>query len=140
MPQKEADAVQQHVTDAELAVLKQLWDGGERTIRQLVDELYPGGGTSHYATVQKLLERLETKGCVARRPEGRANIFRAAVERDALIAQRLRDTAESLCDGSLTPLLTQLVAAPELSENDLDGLRALVERLEGERGRKDGRG
>ena len=71
--------------------------------------------------------------CVVRRLEGRVNVFQARTERDALIAQRLRDTAERLCGGSLTPLLTQLVSESELSEQDLTGLRALVDRLDAER-------
>ena len=131
--------MQPDVTDAELAVLKLLWDGGEKTIRQLADVLYPGGETAHYATVQKLLERLERKRCVARRPEGRVNVFTARIQRDVLIARRLRDTAERLCGGSLTPLLTQLVSESDLSEQDLKDLRTLVERLDVERGGK-GRG
>ena len=56
----------QDVTDAELAVLQVLWEQGPATIRQLTDRLYPEGKTSHYATVQKLLERLQAKGCVSR--------------------------------------------------------------------------
>ena len=56
----------QDVTDAELAVLQVLWEEGPLPIRSLADVLYPGGKTAQYATVQKLLERLEGKGCVAR--------------------------------------------------------------------------
>ena len=54
------------VTETELAVLEALWDEEPATIRTLTDLCYPGGGTSHYATVQKLLERLEHKGYVRR--------------------------------------------------------------------------
>ena len=50
----------QDVTDAELAVLQALWELRAATIRQLTDQLYPRGNVSHYATVQKLLERLES--------------------------------------------------------------------------------
>jgi predicted transcriptional regulator len=117
------------VTDAELEVLRALWDDGEATIRALADRLYPGGGTSEYATVQKLLERLEDKGHVARRAEGRSNVFSARVKREELVARRLRDTAEKLCDGSLTPLLTHLVSAGRLSQDELLELRRMVDRL-----------
>ena len=41
----------QDVTDAELAVLQALWDGGPATIRRLTDVLYPGGGPAQYGTV-----------------------------------------------------------------------------------------
>ena len=58
---------QQHdVTEAELALLQSLWDAGPATIRQLVDRVYKQSGASVYATVQKLLDRLESKGFVER--------------------------------------------------------------------------
>ncbi len=60
------------VTDAELAILQLLWENREATIRYLTDSLYPHGGTAQYATVQKLLERLETKGFVRRDRAGAA--------------------------------------------------------------------
>ena len=119
----------QDVTDAELDVLRVLWDDGPATIRTLADRLYPGGGTSEYATVQKLLERLEDKGHVKHRSEGRQNVYSARVQREDLVARRLRDTAEQLCDGSLTPLLTHLVSAGRLSRDELLELRRLVDRL-----------
>jgi BlaI family penicillinase repressor len=118
----------QDVTDAELDVLRTLWDHGPATIRALTACLYPGGGTSEYATVQKLLERLEDKGHVTHRSEGRPNVYRARVQREDLVARRLRETAEQLCDGSLTPLLTHLVSAGRLSHDELLELRRLVDR------------
>ena len=119
-----------NVTDAELEVLKLLWDRGPSTIRQLTDRLYPGGGTAHYATVQKLLERLEAKSHVRRRLDGRVNVYRALVDRQGLIADRLRETADRLCEGSLTPLLTQLVGHAALSRAEVAQLRELVEQLD----------
>ena len=123
----------QDVTDAELEVLRALWDLGPATIRTLADRLYPSGGASEYATVQKLLERLEDKGHVAHEAEGRQNVYSARVARDALVARRLRETADQLCDGSLTPLLTHLVSAGRLSPDELRELRRLVDRLSRER-------
>jgi predicted transcriptional regulator len=119
----------QDVTDAEREVLRALWDAGPATIRALADRLYPGGSTSKYATVQKLLERLEDKGHVARRPAGRQNVFSARVGRDELLARRLRDAADDLCDGSLTPLISHLVSSARLSRSELLELRRLVDRL-----------
>lgn len=123
----------QDVTDAELDVLRVIWDQGSATIRAITDRLYPRGEASEYATVQKLLERLEDKGHVAHRVEGRTNVYRARIGRDDLVARRLRDTAEQLCDGSLTPLLTHLVSAGRLSAEELRELRLLVDRLSRER-------
>ncbi|UCF66581.1 MAG: BlaI/MecI/CopY family transcriptional regulator [Acidobacteriota bacterium] len=120
--------VHRNATDAELDVLKALWELGPTTIRQLTDRLYPDGGPAHYATVQKLLERLEAKSCVSRRQRARINVYRATVDRSELIARRLRETADRLCDGSLTPVLTQLVDSAELTPKELAALRELVKR------------
>jgi len=120
-------------TDAELEVLKALWELGPAPIRQLRERLYPDGGPSHHATVQKLLERLEAKSCVRHRQRGRINVYEATVDRHDLIANRLRETADRLCDGSLTPVLTQLVGSADLTPKELATLRDLVDRLDHER-------
>jgi predicted transcriptional regulator len=125
----------QDVTEAELALLQALWDAGPATIRQLVERVYQQRGTSVYATVQKLLDRLETKGCVARDRGGPVHVFRASIDRDELIGRRLRAVADSLCGGSLSPLLTHLVESRGLSEQERRELRALVEKLDRKRGR-----
>ena len=117
------------VPDAELAVLKVLWDRGTATIREITDVLYPGGDTSHYATVQKLLDRLQERGCVARQRQPRVNVYRAKIDRNHLIREQLQEAADKLCEGSMTPLLTQLVDARNLSPQEIRTLRALVERL-----------
>lgn len=118
------------VPDAELAVLKVLWESGPASIREITDVLYPDGQTSHYATVQKLLERLRKRRCVSRRRVGRAHLFRATVERSDLIREHLRDAAEKLCEGSLTPLLTHLVAGRQLSRAEIEALRRLIDELD----------
>jgi BlaI family penicillinase repressor len=84
----------QDITDAELTVLESLWDHGTATIRQLTERLYPGGGTAHYATVQKLLERLEAKTCVSRDRSESIHRFAATVDRDELIGRWQPSCAE----------------------------------------------
>jgi predicted transcriptional regulator len=115
------------VTDAELAVLEVLWKGGPLSIRRIADELYPGGRTSDYATVQKLLERLESKGCVARDRSSFAHLFETRIERHELIDRKLDELAEKLCEGSFTPLLLHLVEKRRLSKEDREMLRKLLE-------------
>jgi predicted transcriptional regulator len=118
------------VTDAELAVLQALWDAGPATIRRLTDAVYAGGGAAQYATVQKLLDRLEVKGCVRRDRTAAAHTFTASVGRDELIGRRLQDMAEKLCGGSLTPLLTHLVRTRKLNARERQELRDLIDALD----------
>src|SRR6516162_7305392 len=117
------------VTDAELAVLQALWDRGPLTRGQVRDVLYPGGNAVHYGTVQKLLERLEAKGCVRHRRVSGGLIFTPTVSRDELIHHRLLEMAEKLCGGALTPLLMNLVQAESLTATEVDELRELVENM-----------
>ena len=83
-----------------------------------------------YATVQKLLERLETKGCVTRDRSSFAHVFHPAIDRSDLISQGLENLAEQLCGGSLTPLLIHLAGATDLTEQDRKMLRKLIEDAE----------
>jgi BlaI family transcriptional regulator, penicillinase repressor len=115
------------ITDAELAVLDALWSEGPATIRQIADIIYLDGTATHYATVQKLLERLEAKRCIARDRSGFAHIFSAAVHRDDVIADRLKAVADQLCEGSLTPLLLQLASATRLTAEERAALRKLID-------------
>ena len=117
----------QDITDSELAVLRVLWDRGTATIRQLTDVLYPQGEAAQYATIQKLLDRMEVKGYVRRDRTLYVHVFAAVLDRDELIGRRLRSLAEMLCDGSLTPLLTHLARANNLTDQDRLALRAIVD-------------
>jgi len=119
------------VTDAELAVLHLLWTEGPASRRRITDVLYPGGGPAQYATVQKLLERLEAKGYVRHDSGQPVLTFEATVDREALISRRLLDVAQKLCGGSLSPLLTSLVRAKPLTAAELDELRSLIDQLRG---------
>lgn len=115
------------VTEAEQAVLELLWQRAWATIRELTDELYPNGNASDFATVQKLLQRLENKGFVDRQGRKGAVQFRAAVGRDELLGRRLQHVVDSLCDGSLTPLIEHLVHSRKLNQEERQSLKDLLD-------------
>ncbi|HJZ58152.1 MAG TPA: BlaI/MecI/CopY family transcriptional regulator [Gemmataceae bacterium] len=116
------------VSETELKVLQSLWDCGPSTIRQLTERLYKAVTPAHYATVQKLLERLEKDRCVRRDRSATPHVFTAAITRDAYIGGQLRAMAEKLCGGSLTPLLTHLIQTESLSAKERSELRKLLDR------------
>lgn len=115
------------VTETELALLQVLWERGRCSTRQIADVHYPGGGTSHYATVQKLLERLEAKGLVRRDRSLFVHTFVAAIDRDELIGRRLRGLADALCGGSLVPILSHLARPDALTDAERQALRDLID-------------
>ena len=114
------------VTETELAMLQVLWDRGEATRRQVTDALYPGGGDSHYATVQKLLERLEKKDFVRHDRRDGVLVFQPCVDRDEFIRRRLQGLANSLCGGVVAPLVMNLVRSQPLSTAEIDELYAFL--------------
>jgi BlaI family transcriptional regulator, penicillinase repressor len=118
----------QDVTEAELSLMRRLWDAGRASIRQLTDDLYPAGGAAQYATVQKQLERLEAKGFVRRDRSLFVHVFEPAVDRDELIGRRIRTMAEKLCGGSLVPILSHLARSKALTGKERRALRELIER------------
>jgi BlaI family transcriptional regulator, penicillinase repressor len=129
------------VTEAELAILQVLWEEGSATVRRLIDRLYPQGGASAHATVQKLLERLEAKGCIGRDRSGPVQVITPAIGRDAMVRRRLRDIADDLCGGSLSAMLSHLVNPGKLAPRDRKALRDFLRQLEDEeRLRDDGDG
>ncbi len=117
------------VPKAELAVLQLLWQQGPCHRKQLAEALYPGRGTVAYTTVQKLLERLQAKGLVKPHEAPGPRAFAAAVSRDELIGHTLRTVADAYCDGSLAPLLTNLVRARPLTPGQVQELRDLLDGL-----------
>jgi BlaI family penicillinase repressor len=114
------------VTDTELAMLQVLWERGEATRRQVADALYPGGGESHYATVQKLLERLEKKEFVRHDRRQGILVFKANVDRDEFIRRRLQGLADKLCGGAIAPLVMNLVRSQPLSAAEVEELYAFL--------------
>jgi BlaI family transcriptional regulator, penicillinase repressor len=107
--------------------LQDLWVRGPSTIRRLTDRLYPGGGPSRYATVQKLLERLEEEGCVVRDRSAMTHVFTAALSREVFLGGQLRAVVERLGANSVAPLLSHLVKTETLREEDRKELRRLLD-------------
>jgi predicted transcriptional regulator len=131
--------LQRDVTEAELAILQVLWEEGTATVRRLIDRLYAPGGASAHATVQKLLERLEAKGCIRRDRSGPVQVITPAIRREALVRRRLREVADDLCGGSLATMFSFLVTPRKLASKDRKALRVFLQQLEDDEALRDDR-
>ncbi|NLS97735.1 MAG: BlaI/MecI/CopY family transcriptional regulator [Planctomycetaceae bacterium] len=123
----------QNVTKGELGVLNALWDKGPTTIREVTDAVYADGTIAQYATVQKLLERLEEKGYVRRDRSNRAHVFQAIIGRDELIGWEIQELANGLSGGSIASLFAELVKPVQLTSMERASLQNLVAELERQR-------
>lgn len=120
------------VTAAELAILEQLWQQESASVKELSQCLYGAATPSDIATVQKLLARLEAKGFVTRNRDVWPHLFSATIAREELISQRLQNTADELCDGTLSTLLTHLVTSSQFSARQRQRLRKLLDDIDSE--------
>jgi BlaI family transcriptional regulator, penicillinase repressor len=115
------------ITDGELSILQVLWDRGEAATREMTEEIYGEVTDPKVATVQKLIERLEAKGCVTRDRSERAHRYRARVSQEKFLRSRLQALADRLCDGAVAPLMTTLVRSKGLSRAECEELCRLIE-------------
>ena len=118
-------------SDAELEVLKVLWQGGPGTVREVEARLRRRRRRWAYNTVLTLLSRLREKGYVASdKSDAAAHLFRATVSREQLLVNGLSDLADRVCDGTASPLVQALVEGGRLSKDDIALLRKRLDELE----------
>jgi BlaI family penicillinase repressor len=117
------------ITDGELSILQVLWNRGVATTREITAALYEEVTDPKMASSQKLLERLEAKGCVERDRSDRAHRFRPLVSQEEFLRSRLQALANRLCDGALVPMVTTLLRSKGLSRNEREQLRKLIDDL-----------
>jgi len=118
----------QMVTDAELAVLKILWQRGPLTAKAITNAIYPDGAESEFASVHSFLLRLERKGLVARDRSCFVHSFSAAVSQTDVAGQELATLAARLGEGTIAPLIMQLVEQKRLSAQEVAEIRKLLNR------------
>lgn len=117
-------------TVAELDILRVLWDGGPRSVREIqrvMDEHKPTG----YTTVLKLLQIMTEKGLVDRDEQQRPQIYRARYPREHTQRQLLHDLAQRAFGGSVKALVLQALAGRKSSRRDLEEMERLLDRIEG---------
>jgi len=117
------------VSPAETEVLRIVWQIGEATVQQVVDSL-PAEREIAYATVQTLLRRLEKKGYLGHRSEGKAHVFFAAVESEDVIKRSVGDFLDRLFGGDPVPLMHYLAEHGDMRVEDIERLKELVDKDE----------
>lgn len=116
-------------TDAELAILRVLWDGGARTVREVHETLQDGSG---YTTVLKTMQIMTEKGLVTRDESQRAHIYSARLPRESTQQQLVTDLVDRVFGGSPARLALQALSTKKTSPEELAELRQLLDSLEKE--------
>ena len=111
-------------TDRELDVMGVLWEHGPSTVADVRNRLKDDLA---YTTVLTILRTLEEKGHVGHEIEGRAYRYHPLVERGEARVSALDRITDKLFAGSTETLLTHLVSDRELSDEQLERIRALLD-------------
>jgi BlaI family penicillinase repressor len=115
-----------HLGKLQLAIMRVLWTLGESTVADVHRSLEPSHGLAP-TTIATMLKKMEGKGVVEHRTEGRRFIYRALVSEDSVTRSMVADLKERLFDGSAAALVSHLLRAHEVDEDELAALRRQLE-------------
>src|ERR1700733_4419933 len=114
-------------TEAELELLRILWEKEPATVREIYDALDVRRAVG-YTPVLKLLQIMTTKGLVVRDEANRAHLYRAAMSQDTTQNELLKNLSVRLFSGSAAQLALHALAMEPASADELDAIRALIDR------------
>ena len=121
-------------TDAELAILRVLWERGPSTVREVHEALQDVQKTG-YTTVLKLLQIMTDKGLVVRDETNRAHVYGPRLSEQRTQRQLLGDLVDRAVGGSPAKLVMQALSGRRATAEELSHIRALLDELEERNGR-----
>jgi len=110
------------LSDLQIAVMRVLWEHGERSVTDVAATLGEERGLK-YTTVATLLTRLEKRGVVRPRREGRQLVYRALVSEPQVRRSMVAELIDSLFGGNAQELVAHLVSESEIARGDLERAR-----------------
>jgi BlaI family penicillinase repressor len=119
------------LAELQLAIMHVLWDRGEASVGEVRDALEPTRPLA-YTTVGTMLAKLEEKGQVAHRTEGRVHVYRARVSRDQVRRSMMTDLANRLFHGDVAEMACHLLHGAAVTRDDLAQLKSLIRQKEKE--------
>ena len=116
------------VTHTEWSIMELLWES-PRTLMELVNILAETASWSK-STVTTMVRRMTEKDLVTYDTDGHTKLFRAAVEREDVVAQETDSLLDRAYQGSLGLLVSTMVNHRHLSKADIDELYAILKQAE----------
>jgi len=113
--------------DLQLAIMRVLWARGEATVAEVHAALEPERGLAP-TTIATMLTKMEDKGVVAHRSEGRRFIYRPTVSESEVQRAMLADLTQRLFLGDVTAVVSQLLDTTQVDAEELAQLRSLIAR------------
>ena len=112
--------------DLQLRIMKVLWERREATVAEVLDALDDTDASLAYTTIATMLRKMETRGLVAHRAEGRSFIYRATVAAEDVSRSMANHLVDRLFEGSLLDAVNHLLSSREVSREELRQLEKLI--------------
>jgi BlaI family penicillinase repressor len=113
------------LTELQQAILDIVWDAGQATAEQVREALLPGHPLKD-SSVRTLLRRLEARGYLKHRLEGKVFIYQASVRPRSVAARAVQHIIERFCSGSVEQFLVGMVDEKVLP---IDEIRRLARKV-----------
>lgn len=113
-------------TEAELDVLRVLWDRGPSTVREVFDAIAVDKAVG-YTTVLKQMQVMHQKGLLTRSERFRSHVYEPALERAATQQQLASSILRRAFGGSARSLLQSALAGRKVKASELDEIRQLLD-------------
>ncbi len=126
-----------NLSPAQREIMDIVWQRGEVTAQEVRRVLSQTREVARN-TVRTLLERMEEKGWLKHRAEGRTFFYTSARPRHDTIGQKVREMVETVCGGSPETLVTALLDYRGLRADELKRIRQLLDQAHAGKGRKGG--
>ena len=113
-------------TDAELAILRVLWERGPSTVRQVHASLASGRPIG-YTTVLKIMQIMADKGLVERDETDRSHVYAARMSEERTQRQLLADLLDRAFGGSALKLVMQALSSRKATPEELAQIRQMLD-------------
>lgn len=119
------------LADLQLAIMHVLWDKGEASVGDVREALAEDRPLA-YTTIGTMLTKMEAKGHVTHRVDGRVNIYTPLLPRETVSRSMISDLASRLSRGDVTELVCHLLDECDVSREELSRLKKLIKQKEQE--------
>ena len=115
--------------ELQLAIMRVIWQRGEATVAEVQEALREERGLA-LTTIATMLKRLEARGVVDHRLEGRQFVYRPRVARNEVSRSMVGDLIDRLFAGDAAALVSHLLAEREIDPAELDQIKAMIAEAE----------
>jgi len=119
-------------TESELEILQILWENGPSSVRFVNDQLNQKREVG-YTTTLKLMQIMVDKGLARRNTDRRSHIYEANVEEGETQKRLLDELVDAAFRGSSMKLVVQALGHGTASQEELDEIKALIQKLESDK-------